>query len=168
MKYIIRVLSNFFLIRIISLFFVKLKWIYSRVWSHFRFKALVPISGNSVCHYSVEIKYGKNITIGDGVAIGPNCCLGAKSKIIIGNNVTLSRGVMVETAALDMSKEPPYKHYSKPIVIEDGVWIAANCLILAGVTIHKNALIGAGVVITKDVPEGAVIVGSRNRNLKAT
>jgi acetyltransferase-like isoleucine patch superfamily enzyme len=73
---------------------------------------------------------------------------------------------MVETAALDVSVDPPYKHYSKPIIIEDGVWVAANCLILAGVTIHKNALIGAGSVITKDVPENSIIVGARNRNLK--
>lgn len=166
MKRLVRILSNFKIITWFSLLFIKLSWIYSRFWSHFRFKALVPNSGDSVCHHSVEIKYGKNITIGDGVAIGPNSCLGAKSKIIIGNHVTLSRGVMVETAALDVSVDPPYKHYSKPITIEDGVWVAANSLILAGVTIHKNALIGAGSVITKDVPENAVIVGARNRNLK--
>jgi acetyltransferase-like isoleucine patch superfamily enzyme len=166
MKKLIRIISSFFLVKWITLFFVKLRWIYSRVWSHFRFKALVPNSGDSVCHYSVEIKYGNNIQIGDGVAIGPNSCLGAKSSIIIGNNVTLSRGVMIETAALDLSKPLPYSHYSKPIVIEDGVWVAANALILAGVTLHKNALIGAGAVITKDVPEEAIIVGARNRNLK--
>ncbi|SDG75225.1 acyltransferase [Winogradskyella thalassocola] len=166
MKQIIRVLSKIFIIKWISLFFIKLNWIYSRIWSHFKFKALVPNSGDSVCHYSVEIKFGENISIGDGVAIGPNSCLGAKSKIIIGNNVRLSRGVMVETAALDLTLEPPYEHYSKPIVIEDGVWVAANALILAGVTIHKNALIGAGAVITKDVPANAIIVGARNRNLR--
>ncbi len=167
MKKIIRWLSKLLLIKWMALFFIKLYWVYSRIWSHFRFKALIPNSGNSVCHYSTEIKYGKNITIGNGVAIGPNSCLGAKSPIKIGDNVTLSRSVMVETAALDLSKPPPYKHYSKPIVIEDGVWIAANALVLAGVTIHKNALIGAGAVITKDVPENAIIVGARNRNLKA-
>lgn len=167
MKKNIRILSRFYPIKLLSLLIIKVQWLYSRVWSHFRFKALVPNSGNSVCHYSVEIKYGNNISVGNGVAIGPNCCLGAKSDIKIGNNVTLSRGVMIETAALDLSKKPPYLHYSKPIVIEDGVWIAANALILAGVTIRKNALIGAGAVITKDIPENAVIVGARNRNLKA-
>ena len=166
MKKLVRLLSNFKIIRWISLFFIKLNWIASRFWSHFKFKALVPNSGDSVCHHSVEIKYGENIIIGDGVAIGPNSCLGAKSKITIGNNVTLSRGVMVETAALNLSLDPPYKHYSKPIKIADGVWIDADCLILAGVTIGKNALIGAGTVITKDVEENAIIVGARNRNLK--
>ncbi len=165
MKKTIRILANFYPIKLFSLFIIKFKWIHSRVWSHFRFKALVPNSGESVCHYSVEIKYGKNISIGNNVAIGPNCSLGAKSKIIIGDNVTLSRGVIVETAALDLSKKPPYKHYSKPIIIKDGVWIASNALILAGITIHKNALIGAGAVITKDVPENAIVVGARNRNL---
>lgn len=166
MKKALRILSIFYPVRFISLLLIKLKWVYSRIWSHFRFKALVPSSGDSVCHYSVEIKYGKNISIGNRVAIGPNCSIGAKSPIKIGNNVTLSRGVIVETAALDLSKNPPYLHYSKPIMIEDGVWIATNAIILAGVTIHKNALIGAGAVITKDVPENAIIVGARNRNIK--
>lgn len=137
------------------------------MWSHLKFKALVPNSGNSVCHYSVEIKYGKNIKIGHGVAIGPQSCLGAKSPITIGDNVTISRGCSIETAALDLSKPPPYKHYSKPIIIEDNVWIASNVIVLAGVTIHKGALIGAGAVITKDVPKDAIIVGAKNRNLRA-
>ncbi|MEO1032363.1 MAG: DapH/DapD/GlmU-related protein [Bacteroidota bacterium] len=136
--------------------------------SHLRFKALVPNSGDSVCHYSTEIKYGKNIVIGNGVAIGPNCCLGAKSEIIIGDNVRISRGVVIETAALDLTLDPPYKHYSKPVTIEDGVWIATNAIILAGVTIKENALIGAGAVITKDVPPNSIIVGGRTRNLRDT
>lgn len=166
MKKVIRILSKIIIIKWVSLFFIKMAWFFSRTWSHFRFKALVQNSGNSLCHYSTEIKYGKNISIGDYVKIGPNCSIGAKSKIIIGNYVTLSRGVLVETAALDLSSELPYKHISKPIIIEDGVWVAANAIILAGVTIKKNALIGAGSVITKNVSEGAVIVGARNRNLK--
>lgn len=149
-----------------SLLSLKISWAISRIISHFKFKALVPNSGDSVCHYTVEIKYGENIFVGNNVAIGPNSSLGAMSKITIGNNVTLSRGVIVETAGLDFSKPPPYKHHSKPITIKDGVWIGANAIILAGITIHEKAIIGAGAVITKDIPAGAIIVGSRNRNLK--
>lgn len=72
-----------------------------------------------------------------------------------------------ETAGLDLKKGPPYNsHFGKPIVIEDGVWIGTNCIILGNVSIGKNAIIGAGCVITKDVAPGDIVVGSANRVLK--
>ncbi|MCK0108289.1 acyltransferase [Flavobacteriaceae bacterium S0825] len=152
-------------VRFFSILIIGVLSIFSRVLSNLKFKALIPNSKNSICHYSTEIKYGNNITIGNFSKIGKHCSLGAKSPITIGDHVTLSRGVIVETAALDLKGEKPYKHYSKPIVIEDGVWLAANVIVLAGVTIKKNALIGAGTVITKNVEEGEIIVGARNRSL---
>ena len=166
MKKIIRLLSSFILIKWISLFFIKLSWFLSRIISHFKFKALITNSGDSVCHHTVEIKYGSNITIGNNCAIGKYSCLGAKSTIQIGNNVTISRGVIIETAGLDLSNDNKSRHSSKPIIIEDNVWIATNAIILGGVTIHKNAIIAAGAVITKDIPEGSIIVGARNRDLR--
>ena len=87
-------------------------------------------------------------------------------KISIGNNCRISRGVVIETAGLDLSTKPPYKHYSKPIVIEDGVWIASNAIILGGVTIGENSIIGAGAVVTKSVMKNEVIVGIAGRPKK--
>lgn len=158
-------LSSLFVIRIITILVLKAIRFCDRVISNLKFKALIPNSGNSICHFTTEIKYGENIEIGNNTKIGKYCSLGAKSSIKIGNYVTLSRGVIVETAALDLKGDRPYKHYSKPIVIEDGVWLATNVVVLAGVTIKKNALVGAGAVITKDVDEGEIIVGARNRIL---
>ena len=136
---------------------------FSRVISNFKFKALIPNSGNSLCHYSTEIKFGENIEIGNYSRIGRDCCLSGMGSIKIGDHVTLSRGVIIETAALNLKEGLPYKHNSKPIVINDGVWLATNVIVLAGVTIGKNALVGAGVVVSKDVEENEIIVGSRNR-----
>lgn len=51
------------------------------------------------------------------------------------------------------------KNGKKPI-IEDGVELHANCIVIGGITIGKNAKIGAGAVITKDVPENAVMAGN--------
>ena len=45
------------------------------------------------------------------------------------------------------------------IVIEDDVWIGANCTILAGVTIKSGAIIAAGAVVTKDVEDCSVVGG---------
>lgn len=75
----------------------------------------------------------------------------------------ISRGVIIETAGLDMKTEKPYKHISKPITIGIGVWIGSNAIILGGVEIGKNSIIGAGTVVTKNVPPNSIIVGLGNR-----
>jgi maltose O-acetyltransferase len=44
-------------------------------------------------------------------------------------------------------------------VIEDRVWIGANCVILKGVTVGANSVIAAGSVVTKDVPPFSIFAG---------
>jgi len=135
--------------------------------SHLKLRALIKDVGRkSACHWTVEIKYGENIHIGYQSSIGPYSCLGAKSPIKIGSYVRISKGVIIETAGLDLTQPPPYPHVSKEITVEDGVWIASNAVILGGVTIGANSIIGAGAVVSKNVPPNSVMVGQPLRNLK--
>jgi maltose O-acetyltransferase len=138
----------------------------SRGLSRLRFSALVSNAENSVCHWSTEIKFPENIELGNRVTIGPLCSLGAMSPIRIGDYVRISRGVVIETAGLDLRSELPHSHLSKPITIGTGVWLAANVIVLGGVTIGDHAVIGAGAVITKNVAAGAIVVGSSARVLE--
>lgn len=147
--------------------FIKIVSVFSTFFSHIRLRSLVKeVDRKSSCHWTVEIKYGNNIQIGYHSSIGPYSCLGAKSPIKIGSYVRVSRGVIIETAGLDLNLPPPYPHISKPIVIEDGVWIASNAIILGGVTVGANSIIGAGAVVTKNVLPNSVLVGQPLRNLK--
>jgi acetyltransferase-like isoleucine patch superfamily enzyme len=140
-------------------------FIVDKVLSSIRFRALIKNSGKkSYCHYSVEIKYGDNITIGDYTRIGPNSTLGAMETIDIGSNVVISKEVFIETAGLDFKSDIfPYQHKGKKIVIHDNVWIGARAIILGGVQIGKNSIIGAGVVVSKSVPENSIVVGQQPR-----
>jgi acetyltransferase-like isoleucine patch superfamily enzyme len=137
-----------------------------RVWSRLRFSALVANAQNSVCDWSTEIKYPENILLGNHVIIGPQCCLGAMASIKIGDYARISRGVIIETAGLDLDSELPYSHLAKPIVIGKGVWLATNAVVLGGVTVGDYAVVGAGVVVTKDVPPYSIVVGCGSRILK--
>lgn len=135
--------------------------------SHLKLRTLVKSVGRkSSCHWTVEIKYGENIVIGYHTAIGPYTCIGAKSPVTIGSHVRISRGVIIETAGLDLSQPAPYPHISKEIIIEDGVWIASNAIILGGVTVGSNSIIGAGAVVSKSVPPKSIMVGQPLRNLR--
>lgn len=137
--------------------FTRLLW----VWGRLRFSALVRNRGRGcVCHWNVDFKYPHNIRLGDEVVIGVNVSLGAHSQIEIGHRVRISKEVQIETAGLDfLAGPPPYEHKSKPIVIEDGVWIGTRSMILAGVRIGANSVIAAGSIVTRDVPPHSLAAG---------
>ena len=52
---------------------------------------------------------------------------------------------------------------TRPVVIEDDVWIGIGAIVLKGVHIGRGARIGAGAVITRDVPAGACFAGNPAR-----
>lgn len=133
--------------------------------SSVKFRALIKNSGKkSYCHYSVEIKYPENISIGDNTRIGPQSTLGAMESIEIGSNVVVSKGVMIETAGLDFKAAAiPYKHKGRKICIENNVWIGARAIILGGVTIGENSVIGAGVIVSKNIPKNSIVVSQQPR-----
>ena len=166
MRKIIQTISSFFFVRYFVKLMLTINSFFDRIWSNLKFKSLVKNSGDSICHYSTEIKYGENIKICNNTRIGPNCTLGAKGSIVIGDNVVVSKYVSIETAGLDYKKGPPYSsHKSSQIIIENGVWIGSNVIVLGGVTIGENSIIGAGCVITKNIPPKSLIVGMPNRVL---
>lgn len=146
------------LVKLLQTVMFRIVWLWGRV----RFGALVPNKGaDCVCGWNSELKFPENITLGNRVVIGTEVSIGAHSPVSLGDNVRVSRGVIIETAGLDFStKEPPYRHISKPIVIEKGAWIGARALILGGVTIGEYAVIAAGAIVTKNVQPRAVVAGN--------
>ncbi|SDN36746.1 DapH/DapD/GlmU-related protein [Afipia sp. GAS231] len=112
------------------------------------------------CHWSVTVKNAENIRLGQGVVIGPKCTLGATGGITLGDHVRLSEGVMIESAGLDFTRDPPYPHVHRPIFIEEGVWIGAHAVILAGVTVGARSIVGAGAVVSRSVPADTIVAGT--------
>ena len=160
--------TGFFLVRWLVLF---VDWFVRRVfwvWGRLRFAAMVRDRGaGCVCHWGADLKYPQNIHLGEGVVIGVNASIGAHSEVRIGNRVRISSEVQIETAGLDfVTAQLPYPHVSKPIVIEDGVWIGSRALVLGGVRIGAHAVVAAGSVVTKDVPAGSLVGGVPARVLK--
>ena len=55
---------------------------------------------------------------------------------------------------------------STPVIVEDGVLIGANAVVIEGVHIGADAVVAAGAVVIEDVPAGAVVAGSPARIVK--
>lgn len=74
---------------------------------------------------------------------------------------TVSHGLIYEIGAGRGS-------VTKPINVEDEVWIGAGCIITQGVTLGKGAVVAAGAVVTKDVESYAVVGGTPAKFIKST
>ena len=125
----------------------------------------------------------KNMSLADGVRIGRGCQLYAEGGTLdMGEDAALSPGVTVDASGglirigkqvaigpgtvlraanhcFDSLEKPIMLqgHLYGEIVIEDDVWIAANCTITPGTRIGHGAVVGAGAVVTRDVEPYAIV-----------
>ena len=107
-----------------------------------------------------------NNAVGD-VVIGDHTRIGLHSTVIgpvsIGSHVNLAQGVTV--SALNHNFSETGKRIdeqgitTRPIVIEDDVWIGTNATVLAGVRIGSHSVIAAGAVVTHDIPPHSLAAG---------
>ena len=71
------------------------------------------------------------------------------------------RDAVAVSPAGDRSRRPAL--VTRPVVIEDDVWVGIGAIILKGVRIGRGARVGAGAVVTGDVPPGATVAGNPAR-----
>ncbi len=109
-----------------------------------------------------------DVYIGDRTRIGlGNTLIGP---VKIGNDVMFAQNVVlsglnhgytdINIPISDQQVE------TKPIVIEDEVWIGANAVVTAGVTVGKHSIVAAGCVVVKDVPPYTIVGGNPAKPLK--
>lgn len=104
----------------------------------------------------------KNISIGKGTFINTDVRFGVPfDKVTIGENVQIGPRVMFETASHGLKYIPGKGRgtTSRPIVVEDQVWIGGGSIITQGVTIGRGSVVAAGAVVVKDVPADTVVGG---------
>jgi len=128
-----------------------------------------PLGPNHACILSTR-RPDAELVIGDdfGMTGGSIIC---EERITIGDRVTVGANTVI--ADTDFHPLVPQHRYeapldgaTRPIVIEDDVFIGMQCLILKGVTIGRGSVIGAGSVVTRDIPPNSIAAGNPARVLK--
>jgi len=104
---------------------------------------------NIVIGNDVDLALNVLITTSGGVYIGDRTLIGYGTKILSSNHVIPDRDNRIFYAG----------HENKKVIIENDVWIGANCLILPGVIIGEGAVVAAGSVVTKNVKKFSVVAG---------
>jgi acetyltransferase-like isoleucine patch superfamily enzyme len=145
--------------------------------SHVREGRLTHVIVYTWAEFSVEPE--GEITVGDdSILVGPVfMCAGRISvgrRVVISYQVTIadsdfhpldraSRRADAIAAAPAGGVRPRAPLESRPVVIEDDVWIGIGAIVLKGVRLGRGARIAAGAVVTRDVPEGATVAGNPAR-----
>ena len=105
----------------------------------------VVIGQHSYINSGCVLYSGNGITIGDHVAIAANCTLAPvnhayrdKNKLITEQGFLPSKG---------------------GIVIEDDVWIGANCIILDGAILRRGVIVAAGSIVRTELQPLGIYAG---------
>jgi len=107
----------------------------------------VEIGEHAVVMMGAVINIGA--VVGAGTMIDMNAVLGGRA--IVGRNCHIGAGSVLAGVV-----EPPC---ATPVIIEDGVMVGANAVVLEGVRVGKGAVVAAGAIVIEDVPENAVVAG---------
>lgn len=155
----------------------------------------IEVGDNFIAYYNCRISaWGKGkIKIGDCCSFGSRTQIDCRESITMGNHVLISWDVLMadfdghpvdpEERVVEMEHSHEWvwpdfnkaemgeRQYapqfaSKPIVIEDKVWIGTRAIITKGVRIGCGSVIAAGAVVTKDVPPYSIVAGNPAKVVK--
>lgn len=94
------------------------------------------------------------------ITIGQECLIGADVVIADTDFHAINpRNRRYNNSAADVN--------SRPVVLEDNVFIGTGTFVLKGVNIGSDCVVGAGSVVTKDIPEKTIAAGNPARPIKA-
>ncbi len=104
--------------------------------------------------------------------IGQDCAINAGCVIYTGNGVVIGNGVAVAANCTFAPVNHEYRSRSEPIrsqgfrpskggiVIEDDVWIGANCVLLDGAVLRQGCVVAAGSVVRGELAAYTVYAGT--------
>jgi acetyltransferase-like isoleucine patch superfamily enzyme len=102
-----------------------------------------------------------------GIEIGNNTMisLGAKldvrrGKIIIGDDCLITWGTVILSHDASQLLAGNIKKSQATTIIENGVFIGVNSVVLPGVRIGEKSIVGAGSVVTKDITPHTLVAGN--------
>lgn len=99
-----------------------------------------------------------NFVMDRNSVINQSCRLDNRGGIVIGKNVSISAEVCILTADHD-PQSPTFQGRSKPVTIQDYVFVGTRAMLLPGVTLHRGCVVCAGAVVTTDVAENTIVAG---------
>jgi acetyltransferase-like isoleucine patch superfamily enzyme len=119
----------------------------------------------------------KTLFFGDNFQMNDYVHITAMDSVRIGNNVLLASKIYISDCShgsysgdqndSDPNTVPAERSlFSKPVSIEDNVWLGEFVSVLPGVTIGKGTIVGANSVVSKSLPPYVIAVGTPAKPIK--
>jgi acetyltransferase-like isoleucine patch superfamily enzyme len=108
-----------------------------------------------------------HLHMGEGTEIGDRTLINVSQRVEIGACCSISWDCEIgdtdfHQVILMDGRRPPI---TKPVIIEDNVWIGSRCLILKGVTIGHHSVVAAGSVVRRSMPPYSLVAGNPARRV---
>ncbi|GAB4088070.1 acyltransferase [Hydrogenophaga soli] len=129
----------------------------------------IVIGARSVIDSFVKIKPAGgsgDLVVGEDCVINSGCVLYTGNGIVMGHGVAVAANCTFAPVNHEFSRRdvPIRSQGFRPskggIVIEDDVWIGANCVILDGAVLRRGCVIGAGSLVRGEVAAYSIQAGN--------
>lgn len=107
---------------------------------------------------SIFIRYPWKLRVGDHSWLA-DCYLDNLDDLLIGSNVCISQQAMILTGNHDYTQSD-FHLFTRPVVLEDGVWIASRAVVCPGVRVHSHAVLQAAAIAHTDLQAYTIYRGS--------
>lgn len=112
-----------------------------------------------VIRSGVNVSFPWRLTVGDHTWIGEEVMILSLDHVTIGSHCCISQRAFLCTGS-HRFHSPGFDLITKPIVIREGSWIAAQVFVAPGVTIGPDSMCAAGSVVLHDVPPHTTVIGN--------
>lgn len=102
----------------------------------------------------LRVKFPWKLRIGADAWVGEDVWLHNQDHLSIGSDAVVSQGTFVTTGSHAYRTDMAL--VTHPVVIEDGAWVTARCVVLAGSRIGRSAVVLPNTVVRGEVPDGSV------------
>jgi putative colanic acid biosynthesis acetyltransferase WcaF len=111
----------------------------------------------------LRVRFPWKLAIGARSWIGEDVWLHNQDQLTIGADAVVSQGTFVTTGSHAHRQDMAL--ITRPVVIEDGAWVTARCVVLGGSRVGVSALVTPGSVVSGEVPDGMVFGSEGGRVL---
>ena len=117
----------------------------------------------------LRVRKNAKCEIGENVLVNSNNIITVHEKVVIGNNVQLSPGVLIYDHDHDFRADggiSSMEYKTAPVIIGNNVWVGANTVILRGTIIGDNCVIAAGSVVKGEYPADCTVYQKRESTIR--